>query len=193
MTLTVLRTTPERWREYRDYLRSRIPSGTLVLNDEGREGARAQFLKALRLAGPEPVLLLEDDIILCPDFERRVEAVIATHGHAPIQFFSRGRRDAELGSRWRPGSTFSMNQCHYLPAGMAAGIVDYFADWPRRAKTVSACDWLVADFLSRSRSRYWLHVPSLVDHRVGVSAIDSRRPKSRKSSTFETTDWGLQP
>ena len=153
----------------------------------------AQFRTALDMAGDDPVLMLEDDILLCPDFERRAEAAIREHPGHMIQFFSRSRKDPEAGSRWRPGSTFSMNQCHYLPAGEARALLDYLPQWRRASMTTAAYDWLIADYLSDRRERYWLHVPSLVDHRVGPSAIDKRRAHDRRSTTFRFTDWSQTP
>ena len=35
---------------------------------------------------------------------------------------------------------------------------------------------------------YWIHVPSLVQHRVAVSMIDSRRSSKRQSKTFIDPD-----
>ncbi len=43
---------------------------------------------------------------------------------------------------------------------------------------------MVADFLKERHMRYYIHVPSLVEHRIGKSLIDPRRSSRRQSLTF---------
>jgi hypothetical protein len=56
--------------------------------------------------------------------------------------------------------------------------VDNLEDHP------NGTDQMVCDFLKSRREKYWLHVPSLVDHRIAVSMIDPRRSSKRQSLTF---------
>lgn len=50
---------------------------------------------------------------------------------------------------------------------------------------MSGLDLMVADWLKGRREKYWIHVPSLVQHRTLPSLIDSRRSTKRQSQTFE--------
>jgi hypothetical protein len=43
----------------------------------------------------------------------------------------------------------------------------------------------MADWLATRGERYWLHVPSLVQHRVVPSVINRRRSSRRQSVTFQ--------
>ena len=45
-------------------------------------------------------------------------------------------------------------------------------------------DAMVRDFLKDRKEKYWIHCPSLVDHRQGKSVIDPRRSSKRQSFTF---------
>ena len=177
---TIIRTTPERG-DYRAYLERHLPDAEWIV-DDARRGARATFIDALRLAGDDPALILEDDIILTEDFMAKALSVCWWHPSSVIQFFSMRGDDLTVGSRW--DRKFAMNQCTYFPAGYGPMIADYLPRWPARDQHTSACDILVNDWLRSRREPYWLHVPSLVEHRIGVSAINPSRSSKRQSKTF---------
>jgi hypothetical protein len=144
------------------------------------------FMRALLTIGDGPAVLIEDDVILTSGFMGKIEAAIAARPNVVQQFFSLRTRDAELGSRWMPGSSFCMGQCWHLPAGYAPAIYDYYPSWAGRAQhgLNSATDLIVAGFLASRRERYWLHVPSLVQHRRTRSVADPRRSSARQSPSF---------
>lgn len=79
-------------------------------------------------------------------------------------------------------------QCFFLPEGMSASLLEYAKSWKRLQEHPTGLDLMVADFLKENLIRYWLHVPSLVQHRVTVSMISPRRSKYRQSLTFEAPD-----
>lgn len=133
--------------------------------------------------GDDPAVYLEDDIVLTGDFTAKVEAEIAARPGMVINFFGL-RDDAAKGSRAMAGSTFSMNQCFYLPRGYSSLLYDYFPRWPGRIIHHSGCDLFIGDWLRSRAERYWQHVPSLVQHRVAKSVIDPRRSSKRQSRTF---------
>lgn len=165
-------------------LRDAIPN-LIVVEDQLRDAMHTFQLAMAHQAALGGVVHLEDDILLCDRFVERVEAAVAERPRAPIQFFSRRAADAVQGSRWMPGSSFSMNQAFYLPAGMSQRMLEFSEAWPRHDEHPTGYDILMADAFKAWRQRYWLHVPSLVQHRVGVSLIDRRRAWSRQSATFE--------
>lgn len=165
------------------YLKANLPAETLwCFDDTG--GAMGNFLKMCGMAGDGALVQLEDDIRLTVDFEAKARAVIRRHQFAPIQFFSMRKADLTIGSRWEPGRSFMMNQCCYMPPGMPAALVRFYDTWGRKAEHPTAYDMMMADFMASRRIRYFLHVPSLVDHRPGKSAINPRRATNRQSLTF---------
>ena len=48
-------------------------------------------------------------------------------------------------------------------------------------------DLLIQDYLKLTKQKYYIHVPSLVDHRIYKSAIDPRRSTKRQSLTYRQT------
>jgi hypothetical protein len=124
---------------------------------------------------------LEDDILICEGFDGLVSSAVRQHPDEFIQFFSRMSRDLRDGSGHRAGSTFSMNQCFYVPPGLGYDLVAYYKVWPRRFEAPTGYDWLMADFMASRGMQYWMHTPSLVDHRVGLSEIHPNRPRVRRA------------
>ncbi len=184
MTRFIMRLMPER-AIWLPEIREQIPH-LEVVHDLTRS-AMETFLRALSEAGDEPHVMLEDDIQLTSDFLAKIESVIVSHPENVIQFFSLRKTDLEKGSRWMSGRTFLMNQCIYLPAGYAAQIYSFYPVWPIRMKPLvlhGGTDTLVQHWLTVRREKYWLHVPSLVQHRVAKSMIDPRRSSKRQSVTF---------
>lgn len=168
------------------YLRAALPKHTEFFIDTRRKGGMRNFLDTLKAIGEDAAIMLEDDIVITRDFAAKAEAVIAEHADDPIQFFSMRKKDLTVGSRYEPGRTFMMNQCHYMPAGMAPPLRDYYTTWSRRRENPQGYDTMMADFFKDNGISYYLHVPSLVDHRVGKSIIDPRRASTnRQSLTFE--------
>lgn len=182
----MLCTTPGR-EPFRDYLIERI-SGLAVVTDTLRSG-RDTFREALRQANGDATLYLQDDVILTRGFRDKAEALIKQYGNHRIhQFFSMRRADLSVGTRREPGRTFMMAQCFYLPAGYSEFLLNFSYVWPGLAKHGCAIDTMIADFLKARRDHYWIHVPSLVQHRACVSMIDPRRSRSRQSKTFIDPD-----
>lgn len=165
-------------------LRAAIPN-LVVVEDQIRNAMHTFQLALAHQASNGGVVHLEDDIMLCDRFVERVEAAVAERPDDPIQFFSRRGADAVQGSRWMPGSSFSMNQAFYLPRGMSGRLLEFSETWSRIEEHPTGYDLMMADAFKSWKQRYWLHVPSLVQHRVGVSLIDRRRAWSRQSATFE--------
>lgn len=181
----IVRAVPARM-EYVRYLKARLPDLEVVW-DRGHD-ATGTFLRALGydMAGGEGALHLEEDIELTTGFVQKVEDVLAEHGDHLVQFFScRDTKDLTVGSRW--DRDFLMAQCFWLPPGYAAEIRAYSARWPKHEEHPNGLDLMVGDWLRERRERYWLHVPSLVQHRRGPSMLGPRS-SARQSATF-TDPW----
>ena len=78
-----------------------------------------------------------------------------------------------------------MNQCFYLPELYSKSIYEYYTTWDKKEEHPTGYDILIADFLKSRKEKYWIHVPSLVQHRKVKSIINSRRGNNRQSKTFE--------
>jgi GR25 family glycosyltransferase involved in LPS biosynthesis len=154
-----------------------------VIWDETHD-AFATWRRVLAAVGDEAAVVLEDDVILTQNWREKVEAVIAVHPGEVIQFFSMRADDLRVGSRSEPGRTYLMNQCHYLPPGAASSLLAYSEDWKERApEHPTGMDTAMARWMQDNKMRYWLHVPSLVQHRPWKSAI-ARRSSGRQSRSF---------
>lgn len=169
-----------------DYLQERLPDASVIW--DARHHALETFLRALARAGKAPALHIEDDVILTRDFRVKTEAVIREHADMPVQFFSLARKRDVLGARLEPGRSFMMGQCFYLPAGMSAELLEYADTWSGIKEHPTGLDFMVRDYLRAKRLRYWLHIPSLVQHRAGTSLINPRRARTRQSPTFTDPD-----
>jgi hypothetical protein len=140
----------------------------------------------MKAVGDGPAIVIEDDVRLVSDWRNRIEAVIAEHRDEVVQFFSMRNADLTIGSRSEPGRTFMMNQCYYLPAGAAKALLDFTEEWNHPGQeNPTGYDVAMAEWMKINKQRYWLHVPSLVDHEPWTSEINSRRPRNRQSLTFE--------
>lgn len=177
----ILRTCGGR-EAYRDYLIRCIP-GLIVVQDT-TQNAMDTFLEALRVAGNDPAVHIEDDIILTSHFCEKLQSAIAERPGEVIQFFSMRKADIEIGSRYDSGRTFMMNQCFYLPAKYSAWIMEYYRVWSRKETHPTGYDILIADWLKSRKEKYYIYVPSLVQHRKCKSLINPRRGNNRQSLTF---------
>lgn len=194
MTRIILRATEDRLDSFGAYLRRVMPERTEYVVDHEQNGAMHTFIRALEAAGDDPVVLMEDDVLVCVDFDRLLELEVSAHPDHHIQLFNRRNlfkgEDSLKDGLMAPGSTFSMNQCHYLPKGEAKLLLEFYNgnDWRRKLRQTAAYDWLIADYLATWRQPYWVRRLSLVDHRVGRSSIDPRRARSRTALVTEPID-----
>jgi GR25 family glycosyltransferase involved in LPS biosynthesis len=153
--------------------------------DEKRD-AMHTFLKALSMAGDGACVHMEDDIILTKNFLQKLTFEISQRPNVPIQFFSMRKDDLSVGSRW--DTSFMMNQCFYLPEGMSKELRDWYVHWDKKYIHPTGSDIMVCDFLRIKKQKYWIHCPSLVQHRSERSLINPRRSTKRQSKTFIDPD-----
>lgn len=177
----IVRTHPDR-QNCVDYLKKYLPKETIFSNDANQEGARTNFLNALALAKDQSCLHLEDDIYLTQDFLEKTNKVIKTYPSKVIQFFSQNPSDLIIGSRL--DNNFLGCLCFYMPPTYSARLLNYFPQWSDKNKYVAGSDLMLAAFLKSINEPYYLSVPSLVQHREGLSLIDKNKPQNRQSPTF---------
>ena len=113
-----------------DHHRKQIPELEVAFDhfeDTGlNDKAYQNFIQSLEMADPEQGSIhMEDDIFLTRDFKAKAEKAIAERPDDVIQFFSMRKKDLSEGSRYEYGRTFCMNQCFYLPAGMAGKLATH--------------------------------------------------------------------
>lgn len=146
------------------------------------------YQRGWQLAGESPTVQMDDDIIVTSDFRAKVLSEIHKRPNEVIQFFTMRKADLTIGSRYEHGSKFLMQQCYYLPAGMAKLVYEQsFVNAEKLGGNMVGVptDTVVADVMRRLKMSYWVVVPNLVDHRVAKSAIDKRRSSKRQSLTFK--------
>ena len=174
-----------------EYLQKHIPN-LVVVWDEQRN-AMETFRRAWKQYQDIPTIRIQDDIILCKDFVAKATAVVNERPNDFIQFFSRSGKDELLGSRYKAGGTWMMNQCYYLPPNSATRLTAFADSWGKYDKHPNGDDQLMAEWMQSEKARYWVHVPSLVNHLVTVSMIDKRRSKFRQSTTFFDPEYEGSP
>jgi GR25 family glycosyltransferase involved in LPS biosynthesis len=155
----------------------------IVLNDKNKD-PMGNFMKALEAAEDDAAVHLEDDVILTKNFIQKAEQVISENPARVVQFFSMRKDDLSVGTRIDKGRNFIAALCFYLPPKMSKGLRGYFPRWERIDEHPTGLDLTIADFLKKTRQDYLVYCPNLADHRVGKSAIDSRRRSDRVSKTF---------
>jgi hypothetical protein len=180
-------------KEYSNYLNDKIPNLITSYDnftDPGKfkNTSYKNAQQAWKLAEDNPCVQLEDDILLCDDFLNKINKAVSERPNDVIQFFSMRKKDLTEGSRYELGSNFLMHQCYYLPKGMSKKIYNYsfeFEDSCKQNEHISPNDLVTRYYFKKNKIKYWLHVPSLVDHRIAKSAIDPRRSSKRQSFTFK--------
>jgi len=181
----IMRTCAGR-EEYASYLHDKI--NNLIECKDHNKDPMGNFMKALEVAGDDSAIHFEDDAILTKNFIEKSNNVIEQRPDTVCQFFSMRKADLEIGSRIENGSTFLAAVCFYLPPKMSKGLRSYFPKWERWDEHPTGLDLTVADFLKKTKQKYYIHCPNLADHRIGKSVIDSRRSSKRVSLTFMDED-----
>lgn len=166
-----------------DYIKKHLPYAEVLFDSTGN--AMDTFLEAMKVAGEMPCLHMEEDIYVTRFFKEKSEKAVSERPQEVIQFFSMRKDDLKIGSRYDYGRTFMMNQCFYLPVGYSRLIYDYYFHWPQKEIHKTGYDVLIADFLKTRKEKYYIYVPSLVQHRKNRSLICPKRSAFRQSVTFE--------
>ncbi len=177
----IMRTCDGR-EDYASYLHKNIEE--LIEVKDTQKDPMGNFMRALEAAGDDSAIHFEDDAILTQNFKEKANEVISQRPEMVIQFFSMRKADVEIGSRVENGSGFLAAVCFYMPPKMSKGLRAYFPNWERWDEHPTGLDLTVADFLKKTKQKYYIHCPNLADHRVGKSEIDSRRSTKRVSLTF---------
>lgn len=166
-------------------IREQVPHAEIIWDTD--RDPFGTWRRLLETAGTDPVVVLEDDVELTSRFLEKISWRISQHPDDVQQFYSMRRADLTAPMfRWETGSTYLMNQCHYLPAGTAQEVYRHTEDWAEKHPTLATgMDSALRDWLVATRRGYWLSVPSLVNHRQLRSEINPKRSTRRQATRFE--------
>lgn len=143
--------------------------------------------RMLSMAGNDACLCMEDDIMVCNDFDRNIINAVGFYPDRLISFFTLKRVGVDHITE-RNGSDFCSALCYFLPVGMAGRLLEYSFDWlttKRGIENPTAMDYCIADFLKDNKIKYILWSPSLVQHLSVKSRIDPRRSTKRQAINFK--------
>lgn len=173
---------------------------------DGHPSAIRTYIECLRRTPPEAThrLVLQDDVVLCRDFERRAEAAVVARPDMLIALFVPGlglpgrwvREAAARGDSWQQLPT-SVNWTPMValswPAALAAEFVDfaeeYVAHRAARRRTTTGDDPVSGAFVRARKLAVWATVPCLVEHPdIGVSLVKRRNYRgtnpARKAAVY---------
>mgnify|MGYP003625958657 FL=1 len=182
MVKILIKAVPSRV-EFIEYLKKNLPQAEFCMDE--KQSAIHTFLKSLRMSSNEPCIHMEEDVIITQNFYEKIHKVISEKPNNFIQFFSMRKKDITEGSRW--DNNFLMNQCYYSPKNYSKQMLEYFPTWAAKKLKdhPNGTDQMICDWLKDRKEKYWIHCPSLVDHRIAKSVIDPRRSSKRQSLTFK--------
>lgn len=142
------------------------------------------FIDQLKYISDNDAVLLEDDLILCKDFQNRIEEVIKQYPNMVINFFDDPFRFYL--TEERPGIKFRQNQCTYYPKGLAKQIADKMEEiWPKYPNE-KQYDFLQSYAMDELGMSYISYRPCLVQHKHMDSIIN---PKLGLRSTLYFIDY----
>ena len=176
----IIRAVKDRF-DFIEYLKKHLPQAEWCFDTD--RNAMTTFLAAMRQAGQDAVVHMEEDILITHNFYEKLLSEIVQRPNEVIQFFSMRKADLTVGSRY--DTSYMMNQCVYFPAGYSALLLDYYHLWGKKAIHPTGTDIMINDFLRSRKEKYWIHVPNLVEHRIAQSRINPRRSSKRQSKTFK--------
>lgn len=108
----------------------------------------------------EDVVILEDDVVLCRDFKRRIEDVINQHKNMLINFFYSP-------NTWMPKEQecdiFLYMQCVYFPKHILKILADNLDKFYNLLKWGQS-DFLVSKVLEQHKIKFLVYRPCLVQH-----------------------------
>ena len=176
MTKIIIQATPKR-KAYVDGLIQQL-SDVKVVYDDGK-GPMDTFLESLI---EEAHIHLEDDVILCEDFEVKAQQYIDAQPNNIINFFRMGKNMERCCS----ASTFSSTVGFYLPNNYGFRIKEFYGVWSKSEegqKNPTGFDTLIRRYAIVQGLKYVMAIPNLVDHRQGPSELGPRN-SNRRSHTF---------
>ena len=138
------------------------------------------FIDALYLISNEDAVLMEDDIILCQNFEEEITKVIKQYPNRIINFF---RFPSPMDTEETEKIIY--NQCTFYPKGIAKQIADIMVALPRRTDSKkNMYSLLENEALIQLDQKVVQYVPHLVQHLDNDSILFTVTLNIRRSNYF---------
>ena len=167
-------------------LRSSFVGSFDFVADDGR-GFRKTFVEAVGCRGP--LVYLQDDSILCPDFDSRLNLVV---GMADVVMLYCNRKETLLASPpfvCLPRGHLTMAVGLLLSQRVCAAVPEWEITWGEdNPNHHAAIDYCLRDLLRHNRWSLAASVPSIVQHR-DESSLLGHPCGSRKSRSY-TREFG---
>jgi len=135
------------------------------------------YIEQLEIISDFDAVLLEDDLILCKDFKKRIEKVIKKYPNQIINFFT----SPELYFETHRTEKFTYTQCVYYPKGVINKIIEHMK---LKAKFYTQYDYLEYISLVKAGIPVISYRPCLVQHIDNKSLIQKGKGRKRRCIYF---------
>lgn len=152
-----------------------------LLVDEKHQPVQSMIEQLKRISKSNAVFM-EDDVILCEDFEKRINEVIKQHPDQIVNFFFQPLQYQVSGER--PGRVFLYNQCVYYPRYVAGRIAKEMEKLLEEGFEFDQYDRLQAKAMERLGLNFYSYRPMLVQHKGVKSLLGNRWPNRGMSIYF---------
>ena len=125
------------------------------------------FIKQLEIISDNDAVLLEDDLLLCKNFKKRIERVISRYPDKIINFFTFPIQYFKT----REFQRFIWNQCTYYPKGIAKIVAAKMQEIKNNSDIEMQYDILENEALKELKITHIQNRPCLVQHLDGKSLI----------------------
>lgn len=141
------------------------------------------FINQLKIINSFDSVLLEDDLILCKDFKKKIEEVINQYPNDIINFFTLPMKYFKTKKEYG----FCYNQCTYYPKGisnMIANEIEYILENDIRYKNCPQYDILEDRALYNLKIKHIKYRPCLIQHLDNGSIMNNNVNFCRRSPYF---------
>ena len=136
------------------------------------------FINQLEQISNDDVILMEDDIILCRNFENRIKTAIQSYPDAIINFFYPLYKKETFKMY-----LFSFNQCTYYPKELLQKIVKCVKE-NRKKLICYTPEKIIRYAVSKLKLPVYLYYPCLVQHIDNFSLLQHKKVKTSRRAWF---------
>lgn len=144
------------------------------------------FIRQLRFISKYDAVLLEDDLILCKDFQAEIEKVISQYPNSIINFYTQPRHYFTT----KTETVFKYNQCTYYPKGIGEIIANKMEELlPQFGPKQRLWSQVENLALKQLNITHICYRPCLVQHPDKESILKSHDPNRIDYSTIWFKDY----
>lgn len=129
------------------------------------------FIEQLEIMNNYDSVLLEDDLILCKDFKKRIEEVIKSNPNMIINFFNA----PTIYQNIKIDNNFSFQQCRYFPKGSCKFLAEQLKPYIKAKKVCPSLNIIA----QKNNLRIMQYRPCLVQHLDNNSLVHNIYGKRR--------------